>query len=88
MSAIKEAQQLFKQNIIPLIKTIYKLQNSHYRNVSTDLLGTDRGYLWICGAHFGNHWYMVLFSIYLVKRGREREKEMSYLTTLPTAGII
>jgi hypothetical protein len=40
ISSIKEVPRLFLINIIPLIKKIIKLQNSNYRNVSTDPLGT------------------------------------------------
>jgi len=32
-----------------------KLQSSHYKNVSTDPVGTGRGSFGIRGAHFGNH---------------------------------
>jgi hypothetical protein len=43
------------QNIIPSIKNVSKHQSSHYRNISTDLLGTGRAFLGIRGAYFGNH---------------------------------
>jgi len=33
-----------------------KHKRSHYRNVSTDPLGSGGGYFWICRAHFWNHW--------------------------------
>jgi hypothetical protein len=42
---LKKFRDYFKQNI--------KLQSGHYKNLSTDSLGTGSRSLGICGAHLG-----------------------------------
>jgi len=57
-SPIKDVLQLFLTKHYPLKEfKISKFQSDHYRNVSTDPLGTSHRSLGICGAHFDNHWF-------------------------------
>lgn len=54
----------FQQNIFPSIKKrIRKLQSRHYRNVSTDLVGTAHRPLWFCRAQFGNQCIRVVLYV-------------------------
>ena len=54
---IKEVPRLFLKKWYSFNLNISQLQSSHYRNVSTDFLGTGHRSLGICRAHFGNHCY-------------------------------
>jgi aromatic ring-opening dioxygenase catalytic subunit (LigB family) len=57
ISPIKAVPPLFLTKMNPSLTKESKLQSSHYRNVSTDLLGTDPQTVGIYGTHSENHWF-------------------------------